>query len=264
MPGAVPRVVRDSPRAPRAWSIWLYCSSPLLKNGLDRAESHYGLCGLASSPRMSTSTKAVDGARVSLWRLFFSCALVVVDTIARQNSVNDCRKFKICIYNSQLWDFKSWFSGRGWGQQLFSFQSPAVHWMARSSSLNCLSCRNPYQTPHSLNCLPLFTANPFFALKSASSHPLSRESAPILCCTCTMFPGIIFNVHLQLSNIWGTTSFMQLQFWSLSELTSHKFCGEGSAQSSAELRALPLWDRLQASNICPCRFWTVEGLDYMA
>ena len=51
---------------------------------------------------------------------------------------------------------KSWFSGRGWGQQLFTFQSPAVHWIARTSSLNCLSCRNPYQTPHSLNCLPPF------------------------------------------------------------------------------------------------------------
>ena len=46
------------------------------------------------------------------------------------------------------------FSGRGWGQQLFSFQSPAVQWMARTSSLNCLSCRNPYQAPHSLTCLP--------------------------------------------------------------------------------------------------------------
>ena len=51
---------------------------------------------------------------------------------------------------------KSQFSGRGWGQQLFSFQSPAVQWMARTSSLNCLSCRNPYQTPNSLNCLPPF------------------------------------------------------------------------------------------------------------
>ena len=28
----------------------------------------------------------------------------------------------------------------------FSFHMPAVHWMARTSSLNCLSCRNPYQT----------------------------------------------------------------------------------------------------------------------
>ena len=37
---------------------------------------------------------------------------------------------------------KSRFSGRGL--------------MARSSSLNCLSCRNPYQAPDSLNCLPPF------------------------------------------------------------------------------------------------------------
>ena len=28
--------------------------------------------------------------------------------------------------------------------------------MAQTSSLNCLSCRNPYQTTHSLNCLPPF------------------------------------------------------------------------------------------------------------
>ena len=37
-----------------------------------------------------------------------------------------------------------------------SFQSPAVQWMAPTSSLNCLSCRYPYQTPHSLNYLPPF------------------------------------------------------------------------------------------------------------
>ena len=29
--------------------------------------------------------------------------------------------------------------------------------MARTSSLNCFSCRNPYQTPHSPSCLPLYT-----------------------------------------------------------------------------------------------------------
>ena len=57
---------------------------------------------------------------------------------------------------------KNWFSGRGWGQQRFSFQSPAVHWVARTSSLNFLSCWNPYQTPHSLNASPLFTEKPFF------------------------------------------------------------------------------------------------------
>ena len=71
---------------------------------------------------------------------------------------------------------KSGFSGRGWGQQLFSFQSPAVQWMARTSSLNSLSCRNPYQTPHSLNCLPPFSLKtPFLSLKSASSHPLPKN-----------------------------------------------------------------------------------------
>ena len=43
------------------------------------------------------------------------------------------------------------------------------------SSLNCLYCRNPYQTPYSLNCLPPFTEHPFFSLKSASSHPLPKN-----------------------------------------------------------------------------------------
>ena len=71
--------------------------------------------------------------------------------------------------------YKSRFSGRGWGQQLFSFQSPAVQWMGRTSSLNCLSCRNPCQTPDSLNCLPPFHWKTLFSLKSASSHPLPKN-----------------------------------------------------------------------------------------
>ena len=48
--------------------------------------------------------------------------------------------------------------------------------MARTSSLNCLSCGNPYQTPDSLNCLPPFHWKPLsFPLKSASSHPLPKN-----------------------------------------------------------------------------------------
>ena len=57
----------------------------------------------------------------------------------------------------------------------FQFQSPAVQWMARASSLNCLSCRNPYQTPDSLNCLPPFHWKPLFSLNSASLHPLPKN-----------------------------------------------------------------------------------------
>ena len=58
----------------------------------------------------------------------------------------------------------------------FQFQSPAVHWMDRTSSLNCLSCRNPYQAPHSLNASPLFTEKTIFiSMKSASSHPLPKN-----------------------------------------------------------------------------------------
>ena len=74
---------------------------------------------------------------------------------------------------------KSWFSGRGWGQQLFSFQSPAVHWIARSSSLNCLSCRNPYQTPDSLNCLPPFHWKSLFFTERCFVASPSQKSALI-------------------------------------------------------------------------------------
>ena len=45
--------------------------------------------------------------------------------------------------------------------------------MAWTSSLNCLSCRNPYQTPHSMNASLLSLENLFyFSLAGASSHPL--------------------------------------------------------------------------------------------
>ena len=70
---------------------------------------------------------------------------------------------------------RSWFLGSGPGQQLFSFRSPAVHCMARTSSLNCLSCRNPYQAPHSLNASPIFTEKPFvFTEKCFVATPKNR------------------------------------------------------------------------------------------
>ena len=77
----------------------------------------------------------------------------------------------------KTWESKSWFSGRGWGQQLFTFQSPAVHWMARTSSLNCLSCRNPYQTLHPLNCHPPFHWNPFFHWKVLRRIPFPKTGS---------------------------------------------------------------------------------------
>ena len=74
---------------------------------------------------------------------------------------------------------KSWFSGWGWRQQLFNFQSPAVQQTDRTSSLNCLSCRFSAEirtkTFIHLNASPLFTEKPFFSLKSASSHPLPQN-----------------------------------------------------------------------------------------
>ena len=89
-----------------------------------------------------------------------------------------CRSLFLKIRSTlKCFPFSSWFSGRGWGQQLLTFQSPAVHWMARASSLNCLSCRNPYQTPHSLNCLPPLHWKPlFFTEKCFVASPPQKSA----------------------------------------------------------------------------------------
>ena len=67
----------------------------------------------------------------------------------------------------------------------FDFQSPAVHWMARTSSLNGLSCRIPYQNLDSLNALHpfseealFFTDFRFVASPSPNSVPTSRWPQP--------------------------------------------------------------------------------------
>ena len=81
-------------------------------------------------------------------------------------------------YPQYGWDLsRNWLSGRGWGQQLFSFQSLAVQWMARTSSLNCLSCRSPYQTADSLNCLPPFHWKPLFFTEKCFVASPSQKSA---------------------------------------------------------------------------------------
>ena len=86
-------------------------------------------------------------------------------------------KWPINTYFGEVVCNRSWFSGRGWGQQLFTFQSPAVHWIARTSSLNCLSCRSPYQTPHSLHCLPPFQWKPpIFTEKCFVASPLPKSA----------------------------------------------------------------------------------------
>ena len=119
------------------------------------------LQAVSSSLNASTAKRGCLG-----WGEAFGCPLAVCPP-KRPRPFARCRLW--------LHSTKSRFSGRGWGQQLFSFQSPAVQWMARTSSLNCLSCRNPYQTPDSLNCLPPFHWKPLFSLKSASSHPLPKN-----------------------------------------------------------------------------------------
>ena len=50
--------------------------------------------------------------------------------------------------------------------------------MARTSSLNCLSYRNPHQAPHSLNASPLFTEKPFFCTeKCFVAAPSQRKGS---------------------------------------------------------------------------------------
>ena len=54
-------------------------------------------------------------------------------------------------------------------------------------------------------------------------HFLALRHLLTLCsCTCPTFPGMTFNMHLQLSN-YGMFLFMQLQFWSLFVLPCPSF-----------------------------------------
>ena len=55
--------------------------------------------------------------------------------------------------------------------------------MARTSSLNCLSCRkNPYQTPDSLNCLPPFHwKSLFFTEKCSVASPFPKMGSDFNC-----------------------------------------------------------------------------------
>ena len=73
---------------------------------------------------------------------------------------------------------QSWFLARGWGQQLLSFRSPAVHWMARTSSLNCLSVEILTKPLIHWMPPPFSLKNPFFTEKSTSSHPLPKNRLP--------------------------------------------------------------------------------------
>ena len=81
--------------------------------------------------------------------------------------------------------------GEGMSAATFNFQSPAVHWMAPTPSLNWFSCNKiPYQSLHSLNALPsfsekalLFTDFCFVASPSPNSVPrlsgMFRRSASL-------------------------------------------------------------------------------------
>ena len=71
---------------------------------------------------------------------------------------------------------RSWFSERGWGQQLLTFQSPAVHWKARTSSLNCLSCRKPLPNTSFTELPPPFSLKtPFFHWNVLRRIPIPKH-----------------------------------------------------------------------------------------
>ena len=72
------------------------------------------------------------------------------------------------------------FSGRGWGQELFNFQSPAVQWMARTSSLNCLSCRSPYKPLINWIASPLSLNPPFFHWKMLRRIPFPEIGSDLV------------------------------------------------------------------------------------
>ena len=72
--------------------------------------------------------------------------------------------------------------GKGMSTEKFNSQSPAIHRMAETSSLNCLACRVPYQCLRSLtNALPAeFLANAVIRLPIPSPHSVKRRFSSLL------------------------------------------------------------------------------------
>ena len=135
----------------------------------------------------ATKQKSVKRSAFIHWMGYRHAVNEGVSIYRKGNSVKRFRPFSE-LSDSNHWNFlrsspsqisaPSWFWGRGWGQQLFSFQSPAVHWMAGTSSLNWLSCRNPYQTPHSLHAPP--TKKAFFRWKVLRRPPFPKIGPHII------------------------------------------------------------------------------------
>ena len=137
---------------------------------------------LNTSPIITSWEKKLQGLKSWAWLPKF-CRTCGVLRESSSAGFLLCRKVlqnppagppKVCRILGWKHFSRSWFLGSGFGQQLLNFRSPAVHWMARTSSLNCLSCRNLYQTPHSLNPSPLFTENPFFHWKVLRRIPCPK------------------------------------------------------------------------------------------
>ena len=137
----------------------------------------------------------------------FLLILVSLQTESRVNSLvgyaKNCLSWKICS--------KSRSSRRGWGQLLFNFQSLVVHWIARISSLHCLSCRNPYQTLiHWMP--PPSSLKPFFSLSSASSHPLPKNR---LLSVCHYKPSIVMTELVVVRQTTDVMTILQVTVWAL-------------------------------------------------
>ena len=70
--------------------------------------------------------------------------------------------------------------GRGWAQKISMLRLKAIHWMAGTSSVNCLSCRIPYQCLHSLNaCTPFSEKALFFTDFCFVASPSQKSSVPM-------------------------------------------------------------------------------------
>ena len=96
--------------------------------------------------------------------------------------------------------------------------------MARTSSLNCLSCRNPYQTPHSLNPSPLFTENPFFFTEKCFVGSPAQKSA------------LIVTVGGSQAKLWGNPRRIAGKFFPESRnATNSRISGTGKGKPAGNL-----------------------------
>ena len=104
-----------------------------MRNALTDLASDSIIGGLPSVPtRMPTKAPKPWPKNLSFKGIFRPAKLILIFKVIWNNLQNKGRMTIFRLF---------FFSGRGWGQQLFSSHSPAVHWIAQTSSLNCHCCR---------------------------------------------------------------------------------------------------------------------------